>query len=140
MKTSQWSLKYFELRYFVLPKKTDMKIIFQITRNHESESRGIEIERTARVRFSANENDLVERQRYDFETFMQSLKSKKIKFSGRVNDSKDAILFLRQGSYHIGIHSEILITILYKTHKNINSWAFLKSDIRYIDYFNSGCL
>lgn len=59
-----------------------MKIIFQITKSHESESIGMEIERTARVRFSANENDLVERQRYDFENFMKWLKSKKIKLSG----------------------------------------------------------
>ena len=57
-----------------------MKIIF--TKTHESESREMEIERTARVRFSANENDLVERQRYDFENFMKWLKSKKIKLSG----------------------------------------------------------
>ena len=92
-----------------------MKIIF--TKTHESESRGMEIERTARVRFSANENDLVERQRYDFETFMKSLKSKKIKFSGWVNDSKDAIFMQRHGSYHIGIHSEILSPILYDIFK-----------------------
>ena len=57
-----------------------MKIIF--TKTHESESREMEIERTARVHFSANENDLVERQRYDFENFMKWLKSKKIKLSG----------------------------------------------------------
>ena len=57
-----------------------MKIIF--TKTHESESRETEIERTARVHFSANENDLVERQRYDFENFMKWLKSKKIKLSG----------------------------------------------------------
>ena len=59
-----------------------MKIIFQITKTHESESREMEIERTAGVHFSANENDLVERQRYDFENFMKWLKSKKIKLSG----------------------------------------------------------
>ena len=57
-----------------------MKIIF--TKTRESESRETEIERTARVHFSANENDLVERQRYDFENFMKWLKSKKIKLSG----------------------------------------------------------
>ena len=59
-----------------------MKIIFQITKNHESEFGGIKIEQTAKVRFSANENDLIERQWYDFETFVQSLKSNKIKLSG----------------------------------------------------------
>ena len=75
-----WNTLSFSFSY--CRRKTDMKIIFQITKTHESESREMEIERTARVRFSANENDLVERQRYDFENFMKWLKSKKIKLSG----------------------------------------------------------
>ena len=58
-----------------------MKIIFQI-KNHESDSGGIKIEQTAKVPFSANENELVERQRYDFEFILQLLKSNKIKVSG----------------------------------------------------------
>ena len=65
-----------------------MKIIFQITKNHDSESRGNEIERPAKVHFSVNENDLIELRRYNFETFMQTVKSKKIKFSGLINDAK----------------------------------------------------
>ena len=58
-----------------------MKIIFQITKNHETEFGGINIEQTAKVRFSANENDLVERQRFDFGNFVQSVKSNMIKLS-----------------------------------------------------------
>ena len=59
-----------------------MKIIFQTNKNHVSESGRIKIEQTAKVHFSANENDLVERQRYDFEFFLQLLKSYKIKVLG----------------------------------------------------------
>ena len=68
-----------------------MKIIFQATQNHDSESREIEIERPAKVRFSVNENDLIELRRYNFEAFMQTLKSKKIKFSGLINDSEEKL-------------------------------------------------
>ena len=71
-----------------------MKIIFQTTKNHDSESRRIEIERPAKVRFSVNENDLIELRRYNFEAFMQTLKSKKIKFSGLINDSKGRLLII----------------------------------------------
>ena len=59
-----------------------MKIIFQKTKNHESDSRGINIVQTPKVSFSADENDLVERQRFDFENFVQSVKSNMIKLSG----------------------------------------------------------
>ena len=59
-----------------------LKKFFQITKNHESEFGGIKIEQTAKVRFSANENDLVERQRFDFGNFVQLLKSNMIKLSG----------------------------------------------------------
>jgi len=71
-----------------------MKIIFQIPKNHDSESRGVEIERPAMVRFSVNENDLIELRRYNFEACMQTVKSKKIKFSGLINDSKGRLLII----------------------------------------------
>ena len=61
-----------------------MKILFKLTEDREirSSSEDNRSERIPNVRLSMNENDLIERRPYDFETFMEILKSKKIKNLG----------------------------------------------------------
>ena len=61
-----------------------MKILFQLTEDREipSSSEENRPERIPNVRLSMNENDLIKRRPYDFQTFMEILISKKIKNLG----------------------------------------------------------
>ena len=61
-----------------------MKILFKLTEDREipSSSEDNRSERIPNVRLSMNENDLIERRPYDFETFMKKLKVMKIKNLG----------------------------------------------------------
>ena len=68
-----------------------MKIIFYRNEHHEIQSELSENNvcgEVTKVRFSLDENDLIERRRYNFHTFMQAVKSRKIKLPGMRNDSK----------------------------------------------------
>ena len=67
-----------------------MKIIFHRKENHGilSELGEKNAERVTTIRSSLNENDLIERRRYDFHTFMQIAKLRKIKLPGLRNDPK----------------------------------------------------
>ena len=61
-----------------------MKIRFYFTdsKDQESELKENKNERIATVRLSSNNNDLMERRRYDFSTFWKLIKSNKIQLSG----------------------------------------------------------
>ena len=67
-----------------------MKIIFHRKENHGilSELGEKNAERVTTIRSSLNENDLIERRRYDVHTFMRIVKLRKIKLPGLRNDSK----------------------------------------------------
>ena len=67
-----------------------MKIIFHRNENHGilSDLGENDVRRMTTIRFSLNENDLIERRRYDFHTFMQIVKLRRIKLPGLRNNSK----------------------------------------------------
>ena len=61
-----------------------MRIIYKMTDDHVIEPGTDEIkkERIAKVRLSFDENDLIERRRFDFDVFMKFAQSKKMKLTG----------------------------------------------------------
>ena len=65
-----------------------MRIIF--TNDHDIASGSIEteLEGTAKIRVVLNENDLMQRRWFDFDTFMKWVKSNKLKLSGTINVSE----------------------------------------------------
>ena len=71
--------------------KTNMKIIFHRKENHGilSELGEKNAEQVTTIRSSLNENDLIERRRYDVHTFMRIVRLRKIKLPGLRNDSKN---------------------------------------------------
>ena len=70
-----------------------MRIIFTNASNILSESVGTGSEGTAKVCVALNENDLVERRWFDFDTFMKWVKSNKMKLSGTINVQKQGTSF-----------------------------------------------
>ena len=61
-----------------------MRIIYKMTDDHAIEPGTNEIkkERIAKVRLSLDENDLIERRRFDFGVFMTFAQSQKVKLTG----------------------------------------------------------
>ena len=61
-----------------------MKIIYKMTDDHVIEPGTDEIkkERIAKVRLSLDENDLIERRRFDFGVFVKFAQSQKVKLTG----------------------------------------------------------
>ena len=65
-----------------------MRIIFTNDNDIASGSTETELEGTAKIRVVLNENDLMQRRWFDFDTFMKWVKSNKIKLSGTINVQK----------------------------------------------------
>ena len=61
-----------------------MRIIFKMTDDHviEPGTNEIKKERIAKVRLSFDENDMIERRRFDLVVFMKFAQSKKMKLTG----------------------------------------------------------
>ena len=71
-----------------------MRIIYTNDNDIASGSVGTELEGTAKVCVSLNENDLMERRWFDFNTFMKWVKSNKMKLSGTINVQKAETLIV----------------------------------------------
>ena len=65
-----------------------MRIIFTNDNDIASGSIETELEGTAKIRVVLNENDLMQRRWFDFDTFMKWVKSNKLKLSGTINVSE----------------------------------------------------
>lgn len=65
-----------------------MRIIFTNDNDIASGSTETESEGTAKICVVLNENDLMQRRWFDFDTFMKWVKSNKLKLSGTINVSE----------------------------------------------------
>ena len=65
-----------------------MRIIFTKDNDIASGSTGTESEGNAKICVVSNENDLMQRRWFDFDTFMKWVKSNKLKLSGTINVSE----------------------------------------------------
>ena len=70
-----------------------MRIIFTNDNDVASGSTETELEGTAKIRVVLNENDLMQRRWFDFDTFMKWVKSNKLKLSGTINVSEAGMHF-----------------------------------------------